>query len=117
MEILQKNISISFLIQIIHLLPDLILLQFHSLSTDEISELTLNQMFILCSIKETSQITEVYFQQINHLKQLLFQKLTHTYQNITHNRHESACSEKHYNYFNLTNQWKLMHKDELLRQT
>jgi heme oxygenase len=104
------------LIQTIHLLPDFILLQIHSLSTDAISELTLNQIFILCSIAETTQITKVYFPEINHLKQVLLQKLTQTHENITHNTHESACPENHYNYLKLTKQRKLLYKDELLKK-
>ncbi|CAF3862441.1 unnamed protein product [Rotaria sp. Silwood1] len=72
LEILEKNISIDLLIQLINLLPDLTTLKLHSLSIDETSELTANEVFILCSMKETSQITKVYLEEINHFKQIDF---------------------------------------------
>ncbi|CAF1311306.1 unnamed protein product, partial [Rotaria sordida] len=53
LEILEKKVSISALIQIVNLLPDIISLKIHSLSIHKTTELTLKEFFILCSIKET----------------------------------------------------------------
>ncbi|CAF1365485.1 unnamed protein product [Rotaria sordida] len=72
LEILEKNISIFQMIQVINLLPDLTTLKIHSLSTDETSEFTVDEIFILCSMKETSQITKVFLEEINHMKELDF---------------------------------------------
>jgi hypothetical protein len=68
LEISEKIISIPVLIQVVNLLPDKI----HSLSTDETKELTVRELFILCSMKETSKITKVYLEQIGDVQELDF---------------------------------------------
>ncbi|CAF1346137.1 unnamed protein product [Rotaria sp. Silwood1] len=72
LEIPAKKVSIPALIQAVNLLPNITTLKVHSLSTDETTELTLKQLLILCSIKETSKITKVYLEEIDDVKELDF---------------------------------------------
>ncbi|CAF5118277.1 unnamed protein product, partial [Rotaria sp. Silwood1] len=65
LEILEKKLSIPVLIQIINLLPNITTLKIHSLSTDKTTELTLNELLILCSMKRTGQITKDYLEKID----------------------------------------------------
>ncbi|CAF3361724.1 unnamed protein product [Rotaria sp. Silwood2] len=72
LEILENKISIPALIQVVNLLPDITTLKIHSLSTDETTELTLKELLILCSIKQTIKITKVYLEEIDDVKELDF---------------------------------------------
>ncbi|CAF4688854.1 unnamed protein product, partial [Rotaria sp. Silwood2] len=72
LKILEKKISIPVLIQVVNLLPDITTLKIHSLLTDETTELTVKYIFILCSMKEKSKITKVYFKEINDIQELDF---------------------------------------------
>ncbi|CAF3670838.1 unnamed protein product [Rotaria sp. Silwood1] len=67
LEILEEDLSIPVLIQIINLLPNITTLKIHSLSTDKTTELTLKELLILCSMKQTSQITKVYLEEIGDI--------------------------------------------------
>jgi hypothetical protein len=68
LEISEENMLVSTLSHILSLLPDLITLQIHSLSLDEIKELWDNEYFI-CSIKSRSQITKVYLEKMNEIRE------------------------------------------------
>jgi hypothetical protein len=72
LEILEKKISIPVLIQVVNLLPDITALKIHSLSTDETQELTVKELFIVCSMEETSKITKVYLEEIGNVQELDF---------------------------------------------
>jgi hypothetical protein len=71
LEILQKNIDINVLLKTVYLLPELNTLKIHSLSLYEPRMLN-NKEIILSSIEDTSQITKVYLQKINEIKELDF---------------------------------------------
>ncbi|CAF3251842.1 unnamed protein product [Rotaria sp. Silwood2] len=71
LEIFEKEISISILIQILNLLSQIITLKIHSLSTNK-RKLTHEEFDILYLMKKTSKITKVYLKQINNIKQLNF---------------------------------------------
>jgi hypothetical protein len=72
LEILEKKISIPVLIQAVNLLSDITTLKNHSLSTDEPIELTVKELLILCSMKETSKITKIYLEEIGDVQELDF---------------------------------------------
>ncbi|CAF1476369.1 unnamed protein product [Rotaria sordida] len=72
LEILEEKFSIPASIQVVNLLPDITTLKIHSLSIDETTELTVKELLILCSIKETSKIIKVYFEEIDNVKELDF---------------------------------------------
>lgn len=72
LEILEKNISIPVLIRAVNLLPNIITLKIHSLSTNETTELTVKELYILFSMKEKSKITKVHLEEIGDDRQLDF---------------------------------------------
>jgi hypothetical protein len=72
LEIREKKISIPVLIQAVNLLSDITTLKLHSLSRDETIELTVKELLILCSMKETSKITEIYLEEIGDVQELDF---------------------------------------------
>ncbi len=72
LNIFQKNFSIPVLIQLIHLLPDLIILKIHSVLLDNTTELTMEEVLIFGSKKVTRKITKVYVEEIGSIRQLNF---------------------------------------------
>jgi hypothetical protein len=72
LEILQKKVSMSVLIQAVNRLPDITTLKIHSLSTDKTTELPVKELLILCSMTETSKITKVNLEEIDNLQELDF---------------------------------------------
>jgi len=67
LNIFQKHILISVLIQLISLLPDLITLKVHSFLLDNV---TMGDFLICCSMERTSKITKVYVEEIGSILQL-----------------------------------------------
>jgi hypothetical protein len=66
LEICKRKIFIDILIEIINCLPELNSLKIHSLSLHE------EEIDIFCSTKYTNKITKVYFEEINHIKDIYF---------------------------------------------
>jgi hypothetical protein len=67
LNIFQKHILISVLIQLISLLPDLITLKIHSFL---LNNMTMGDFLICCSMERTSKITKVYVEEIGGIRQL-----------------------------------------------
>ncbi|CAF3327288.1 unnamed protein product [Rotaria socialis] len=72
LEIFDKEISISILVQILNRLSQIITLKIHSLSTDKRAEVTVEQLNMLCLMKSTSKIAKVYVEHIDDVKQINF---------------------------------------------
>jgi len=64
LEILEKDFLMPYLIEAVNLLPNITTLKIHSLSTDETFELIVNEIFISCSTKETSQILKFIWKKL-----------------------------------------------------
>ncbi|CAF0898109.1 unnamed protein product [Rotaria sp. Silwood1] len=72
LEIFEKEMSIPILIQIVNRLSEITTLKIHSLSTDNTAQITLEEIDMLFLMKNTSNITMVYLEQIDDVGHLRF---------------------------------------------
>lgn len=72
LEIFEKNFSISRLIQITYLLPDIITLKLNSLSAIESITIPFDEFSMLVLMNKTSKIAKVYLEEINDIQELDF---------------------------------------------
>jgi hypothetical protein len=72
LEILSENVHSNVLLETVNSLPELNTLKIHSLSLYEPRMLNDEELIILSSIEDTSQITKVYLEKMNEIKELDF---------------------------------------------
>jgi hypothetical protein len=72
LEIPEEKVPVSTLIEAVNLLPELETLKIHSLSLYEPRSLNSEELIILSSIEDTSQITKVYLETMNEIKEFDF---------------------------------------------